>query len=307
MTEAGTIMGTLRYMAPEQARGDDVDERSDVYALGAILYHVLSGKPPFGGDSAALALRVDRGALAELRRFEPAVPRDLAAIAHRAMALDPADRYASAVAFAEDLRRYQAGRLVSAHNYSLTEVAGLWLRRHRAVAGVAALGVAALTFTGAAAFERITRERDEAEAQRHLAELARTTAEQARVEALRRADETLLAEAGAALERDPLAALRLLERAARTRSVDPSPRSPPRPRAHGPRSACTCPPRPPNTRSWRLRSSPPALLALDADGSVRRWDPATGASEELLRLPVPADGVPIHDARPVRPSPRPGP
>jgi hypothetical protein len=292
MTEAGTIMGTLRYMAPEQARGDNVDERSDVYALGAILYHVLSGKPPFGGDSAALALRVDRGALAELRRVEPAVPRELAAIAHRAMALDPEDRYASAVAFAEDLRRYQAGRLVSAHHYSLAEVAGLWLRRHRAVAGVAALGVAALTFTGAAAFERITRERDEAEAQRHLAELARTTAEEARVEALRRADETLLAEAGAALERDPLAALRLL---GELHGHDPS-------ILHHARllglalTARDLPARVLRGHSNKIVATallPAGLLALDAHGSVRRWDPATGASEELLRLPAPADGVPF--------------
>lgn len=132
MTEAGTVMGTLRYMPPEQAAGKAVDERSDVYALGAILYHVLTGQPPFAHMQRAVALiHVIEGQIAAVRALAPTAPRELAAIAHRALAREPSDRYASAAAFAEDLRRFQTGRLVSAHSYSLREAARLWFRRHR--------------------------------------------------------------------------------------------------------------------------------------------------------------------------------
>jgi serine/threonine protein kinase len=145
MTEAGTVMGTLRYMPPEQASGRAVDTRSDIYALGAILYHVLSGQPPFADvRGLALVARVSAGELADVRSLDPAIPRELAAITHRAMAREPGERYPSAAELAEDLRRFQAGRLVSAHAYSLGEVARLWLRRHRVAVAVAAILLLAL-------------------------------------------------------------------------------------------------------------------------------------------------------------------
>ncbi|PCC68998.1 Serine/threonine protein kinase [Nannocystis exedens] len=147
LTEVGAIVGTLRYMPPEQARGEPVDARSDVYALGALLYHVLAGCPPFAEASGpALAARVMAADLGDLRERVPGVPRELAAIAHRATAARPELRYPSAANFAEDLRRFQAGRMVSAHSYTLAERLQRWMRRQRVLLAFAGLGATASFF-----------------------------------------------------------------------------------------------------------------------------------------------------------------
>ncbi|MFY0533112.1 serine/threonine-protein kinase [Nannocystis pusilla] len=170
MTQAGTVLGTLRYMPPEQAAGEVVDVRSDVYALGAILYHVLAGQPPFAAvTGAGLAAQVLAGEVADLRRVDPAIPAELATIAQRAMARAPADRYPDAAAFAEELRRFQAGQMVAAHTYSLRERARLWTRTHPvAFAGVRLVlaGGVALGWLG---YEQV-RTRAEARAQTEQAE-----------------------------------------------------------------------------------------------------------------------------------------
>ena len=173
MTEAGAVMGTLRYMPPEQASGQTVDARSDVYALGAVLYHVLTGQPPFAAvRGPILVVRVIDGAWEDVRRVDPAVPPELAAIAQRAMARDPAVRYASAAAFAEDLRRFLAGRLVEAHAYSFREVVLLWLRRYRVAVAVAAVLLLALLVTGVLAAWRVDQERQAAVLERNNAVVA---------------------------------------------------------------------------------------------------------------------------------------
>ncbi|MDC0723473.1 WD40 repeat domain-containing serine/threonine protein kinase [Nannocystis bainbridge] len=170
MTQAGTVLGTLRYMPPEQAAGEVVDVRSDVYALGAILYHVLAGQPPFAAvTGTGLAAQVLAGHPSDLRGVDPAIPGELATIAHRAMARAPTDRYPDAAAFAEELRRFQAGQMVAAHAYSLRERARLWARSHRvAVAGLrlALAGGVALAWLG---YEQ-ARTRAEARAQTEQAE-----------------------------------------------------------------------------------------------------------------------------------------
>ncbi|MCY0992006.1 serine/threonine-protein kinase [Nannocystis sp. ILAH1] len=170
MTQAGTVLGTLRYMPPEQAAGEVVDVRSDVYALGAILYHVLAGRPPFAAvTGAGLAAQVLAGEVDDLRRVDPAIPAELATIAQRAMARAPADRYPDAAAFAEELRRFQAGQMVAAHTYSLRERARLWTRTHPvAFAGVRLVlaGGVALGWLG---YEQ-ARTRAEARAQTEQAE-----------------------------------------------------------------------------------------------------------------------------------------
>src|SRR5262245_56845675 len=127
-------------MPPEQARGEPADERSDVYALGALLYHLLAGEPPYGrGVGDVLA-----GPPPPLERRVPALPADLGAIVAKAMARAPERRYPTAVALAEDLRRYQTGRLVSAHRYSRRALARRWLRRRATLlAALVALGAGA--------------------------------------------------------------------------------------------------------------------------------------------------------------------
>jgi uncharacterized membrane protein len=113
-TADGTVLGTAAYMAPEQAEGDlkRVDERSDVYALGAVLYEVLTGRPPFTGTSAEDVLnKVLAGRPTPILQVERRVAPELAAICERAMARNPADRPASAKEFAGDIEAFITGRV----------------------------------------------------------------------------------------------------------------------------------------------------------------------------------------------------
>jgi hypothetical protein len=146
LTRTGSVMGTPAYMAPEQARGEVLDERADVYALGAILYHALVGEAPYGDSSSAatLARLVDGPAPEPAEQREPRIPRDLAAIIATAIAHSPKDRYASARELVDDLHRYQAGRLVAAHRYSMWTRARRWFRRRRTELAVAAAACIAI-------------------------------------------------------------------------------------------------------------------------------------------------------------------
>ena len=164
-TVDGAILGTPAYMPPEQARGQRVDERADVYALGAVLYHVLAGRPPYDqrGNAATLAA-VLAGPPAPIAEVVPDVPGDLATIVDNAMARDPAARYASAAGLADELRRYQTGQLVASHAYTRAQLARRWLRRNRAAAVVAAAAIVVGGAGAAVSVEQILSERGAAEA-----------------------------------------------------------------------------------------------------------------------------------------------
>ncbi|MGV8040695.1 MAG: protein kinase [Thermoanaerobaculaceae bacterium] len=112
---AGVTVGTPAYMAPEQARGDTVDRRSDVYSLGATLYSLLGGLPPIGGCSPMeVMVRVMTDDPVPRRRVAPGVPRDLETIVHHCLEKDPGRRYDSARALAEDLGRFLDGEPIAA-------------------------------------------------------------------------------------------------------------------------------------------------------------------------------------------------
>ncbi len=179
VTVMGSAMGTPAYMPPEQARGEAVDERADVYALGAMLYHTLTGEPPYfesrDGDE-TLELVLSQPA-ASLRGIEPEAPLDLVTLVEKAMAREPGDRYPSAQEVAEELRRFETGQLVGAHSYSAMALFGRWVRRHRASVIVAASALLVLIVIGAAAVQRIRRESATAISQRHRAEANRAEVE----------------------------------------------------------------------------------------------------------------------------------
>jgi serine/threonine-protein kinase len=114
MTEAGSIVGTAQYLSPEQARGTNVDQRSDVYSLGIVLYELLTGTVPFTGDTPVEIAMKHLSTIAEppsTRR--PDIPRDLDLIVMRALAKDPNDRYQSAEEMDADLERFMRGSAVS--------------------------------------------------------------------------------------------------------------------------------------------------------------------------------------------------
>ena len=175
ITRVGAALGTPAYMPPEQAAGKVVDERADVYSLGALLYHVLAGRAPYRGASARDLLRqVIAGPPADL---PASLPADLRAIVRKAMRPEPAERYPTAKEMADDLRRYSTGQLVSAHVYSAGALARRWLRRHRAAVTAAAALLVLASAGGAASVAGIVKERNVARAERLVATTHQTAAE----------------------------------------------------------------------------------------------------------------------------------
>ncbi|HTS82435.1 MAG TPA: tetratricopeptide repeat protein, partial [Myxococcaceae bacterium] len=179
LTVAGGALGTPAYMPPEQARGEPADRRSDVWSLGAMLHHVVSGAPPYPGTSAGEILaQVRTGPPPPLRTTTPGTPPELGSIVERALAWEPRDRYADASALADELRAYLAGRRVRAHAYTPRELVSHWMRRHRALVRVGAAALAVLLAGGAFSFWRIVQEKRRAEVLRHVAETRRDAAEE---------------------------------------------------------------------------------------------------------------------------------
>ncbi len=139
LTEAGMMLGSPSYMAPEQVAGGWIDARTDVYGLGAALFEVLTGRPPFQGQAAEILVQVQTQDPPRLRELRPELPRDLETVLQTCLAKDPARRYPSAAAFRDDLLRLLDGEPVKARRASLLEHLGLWIRRNRLASGLAAL------------------------------------------------------------------------------------------------------------------------------------------------------------------------
>ncbi len=142
LTKTFQVVGTPLYMAPEQARGDrrGLTARADIFALGAMLYELLTGKPPHvGGTCAEVLLRLQVDDAVRPRKTNPKVPRDLEAICLKCLEKDPERRYVTAAELAADLDRFLAGRPVTARRVGLVASAVRRIRRHPVVAGLVGL------------------------------------------------------------------------------------------------------------------------------------------------------------------------
>ena len=146
LTASGMLLGTPAYMSPEQATGHrgSITTASDVYGLGAILYAVLAGKAPFGGESVIQTIEAVRSRPPEPpSRFNAKVPRNLETICLKCLEKDPRRRYAGVQALADDLRAWLDSRPISARRVGVLERAWLWCKRRPAVAALSAAALLA--------------------------------------------------------------------------------------------------------------------------------------------------------------------
>jgi serine/threonine protein kinase len=148
LTQTGDLLGTLRYMSPEQASSQRVliDHRTDVYSLGATLYELLTLRPIFGGtDRRTLLEQILHQEPRPLRAVDPSIPPELETIVLKAIAKSPADRYATARDLADDLQRFLRDEPIRARRPTPVQRARKWLRRHPSVPVLAAVLLALLT------------------------------------------------------------------------------------------------------------------------------------------------------------------
>lgn len=272
LTRLGAVMGTPSYMPVEQARGEIVDERADVYALGAMLYTLLSGQQPYRGRTATEVLdRVLSGPPEPIEQRQPDAPRELCAIASKAMAYEKADRYPNAAQLTDELRRFQTGQLVGAHRYSRRELFRRFVKRNRVPLTIAGAFTGVLAIGGGVSIDRIVRERDRARS-------AETLANQARTELERKNEDLVFQQARGALSHDATMALAWLRELgdASTRWGEALALA---------EDAC----RHGVARIFRghkddvnhLRAAGAQLLSGSDDHRLRLWQPSDGTSQEL--------------------------
>jgi hypothetical protein len=272
MTQIGAVFGTPGFMAPEQARGDELGPRSDVYALGATLYHLLVGAPPHAGGSATDVIgRTLVRDVPKLADMAPSAPPELAAIVDKALAFEAEHRYADAAALGEDVRRFLSGQLVAAHRYTPRERLQRFARKHRTAIAVAAFAGIALAALAVFSVRRILVERDAATDARQTAIAEQRAAEAARDRLAERNDALLITQARSLLELNPTEALAVLKQV--------PPTSPRLPEARAVAHAAV-------TRGawWAIQSADVTtlraelshdgrqLLQVTQDGMLRVWD-----------------------------------
>ncbi|MFO0808821.1 MAG: protein kinase [Gemmataceae bacterium] len=221
-TRTGAVLGTPPYMSPEQAAGSAIGPTTDVYGIGAILYEMLTGRPPFRADSVLETLRqVQEVEPVPPKRLNAAVPRDLETVCLKCLQKEPTRRYASAEALAADLLAWLDSRPVTARPIGIAERAMRWAKRNPAIAGLATVVAALLVVLGVGGTVAAVLLRGQRDAA--LTNLGR--AEEAERATRRELGGSLLAQATAGMRSglpgQRFASLELLERSARELADDP--------------------------------------------------------------------------------------
>lgn len=191
-TKTGEVMGTPSYMSPEQTASENrnVGPAADIYSLGAILYEMLTGRPPFlGSNVLETVLLVRFQDPVPPRRMQPGIPKDLETICLKCLEKSPSRRYPTAAALAEDLRRFQAGEPILARPSTMLERAWKWSQRRPAVAALLAtlfLALVSLLGLGTYHVRSVEQERQRAEENHQLALAEARFAQEQKAEADRK-------------------------------------------------------------------------------------------------------------------------
>ena len=184
-TRAGLVMGTLAYMSPEQAAGDieHIDSSADVWALGIVLYEILTGEVPHKHRTPhqLVAKKLDNEEIPDPRKIEPKAPKELCMIAQKALTWKPTERYASASELADDVQSWQNGGKVSVYDYSTVDKVEKWFVNNRLAGIILIVSLIIITIADTTSFFLIREQKNEA-----LAEKERAVAAEQKVESQRK-------------------------------------------------------------------------------------------------------------------------
>lgn len=205
-TRTGMVVGTPPYLPPEQAEGKEVSTTCDVYAVGAMLYHVLAGRAPYAETPPEGQLeRIRREAPTPLGEVAVDLPRDLLAIVEKAMARDPSARYPDGKALAEELQNFTRGRLVNAYEYRAKDLLRRFVERNLAAVVVACVAILVIATLGTISLISVRAERDVARHNERFAQEQLGLAQQS-------AQEVIVNEAASKTELDPTTAVAWLKK-----------------------------------------------------------------------------------------------
>ncbi|MDQ3295597.1 MAG: WD40 repeat domain-containing serine/threonine protein kinase [Myxococcota bacterium] len=276
-TRAGIVYGTPGFMAPEQLRGRPVNERCDVYALGATLYHLLSRKPPHHAKTADEMMQAAAHAPPPpIGELVAGVPPELSTIIDKCLAHDPAARYPNARELAEDLNRFLTGQLVASHHYSPSVRVRRFVKKHKVPVGIAFGAVLLLLL----AFIRVVGERNRADEAARAAVEEKRVAEVERARAETQLERVTLQQARNEVETNPTRAVAMIRHLAakhprEVRSI-----------AIAARAAGVAWGLPASKKTFTLEMSRDGLRALAAgeDGVIRIYDLAARSVKTVAEL-----------------------